>query len=86
MGVLEDLADELAKDTIANAARLGDEDEVIRAVAKKLGTSSTTMEETFMTSIRVRLAERRARAFLTKQIEQGYLEKDTGPKLMDDGH
>ncbi|QDC09594.1 hypothetical protein FHY55_10220 [Oceanicola sp. D3] len=86
MGVLEDLADNLAKDTIAHAAKLGDEDEVIRAVAKKLGTSSTTMEETFMTSVRVRLAERRARQFLDEQIKQGFLAKDTGPKLMDDGH
>ncbi len=86
MGVLEDLADALARDTIANAAKLGEEDDVIRAVAKKLGTSSTTMEEAFMTSIRVRLAERRARQFLEKQISQGFLEKDTGPKLMDDGH
>jgi len=86
MAVLDDLADELAKDTIKHAATLGDEDDVIRAVAKQLGASSTTMEEAFMTSIRVRLAERRARRFLEEQIERGSLQKDTGPQLMDDGH
>lgn len=85
MGVLEDLADALAQDTLKHAAKLGDEDDVIRAVAKKLGASSTTMEETFMTSIRVRLAERRARSFLEEQIAQGFLKKDTGPQMMD-GH
>ncbi|SIN89828.1 hypothetical protein [Vannielia litorea] len=86
MGVLEDLADKLAADTIEQGAKLGAEDDLIRAVAKKLGISSPTMEETFMTSVRVRLAERRARQFLEKQVAQGFLEKDTGPKLMDDGH
>ncbi|MDF1872082.1 hypothetical protein [Vannielia sp.] len=86
MGVLEDLADKLAADTLASAAKLGDEDDVVRAVAKQLGATSTTMEETFLTSIRVRTAERRARQFLEKQVEQGFLTKDTGPQMMDDGH
>lgn len=86
MAILDELADALARDTIKHAAELGDEDDVIRAVAKQLGASSTTMEEAFMTSIRVRLAERRARRFLEAQVKQGFLEKPTGPQMMDDGH
>ncbi len=69
MSVVESLADELAKDTIAAAEKLGDED-LIREVAKVLAATSTTSEEAFMTSIRVRLAERRARRYLEGRLGQ----------------
>ena len=67
MGVTEDLADALARDTIAAKEKLGDED-LIAKVAKELGATSTTLEEAFMTSVRVRLAERRARTFLKNYV------------------
>ncbi|SNS74665.1 hypothetical protein [Tropicimonas sediminicola] len=69
MSVLEDLADSLAKDTIEEAFRIGRES-LITDVAKQLGATSTTMEEAYLTSIRMRLAERRAREFLTTQVKQ----------------
>lgn len=69
MGVTEDLADALARDTIAAKEKLGDED-LIAKVAKELGATSTTLEEAFMTSVRVRLAERRGRTFLKQYVTQ----------------
>ena len=69
MGVTEDLADALARDTIAAKEKLGDED-LIAKVAKELGATSTTLEEAFMTFVRVRLAERRGRSFLKSYVTQ----------------
>ena len=63
MGILEDLADALARDAIAVSEELEDE-MLLTEVAKRLGASSTTMEEAYLTSIRIRLAERRARKWL----------------------
>lgn len=67
MGITEDLADALARDVIEAVEKLGDED-LIRDVANSLGSSSQTAEEAFMTSVRVRLAERRARRMLKERI------------------
>ncbi|SDI19887.1 hypothetical protein [Aliiruegeria lutimaris] len=67
MGVLEDLADALARDAIDASEKLGNED-IITQVAKQLGATSTTMEETYLTSIRIRLSERRARRFLEARM------------------
>ena len=69
MGVTEDLADALARDTIVAMEKLGDED-LIAKVAKQLGATSTTLEEAFRTSVRVRLAERRERAFLKSHVTE----------------
>jgi len=63
MRVVEKLADNLAKDAIELANKLGNDD-IIYERAKVLVATSSTMEEAYMTSIRVRLAERRARRFL----------------------
>ncbi len=67
MGLLEDLTDKLADDTLNAVEDTGDET-LIRKVAAELGSSSPTMEEAFMTSIRFRSAERRARRFLEKTL------------------
>jgi hypothetical protein len=69
MSVVDDLADELAKDAIALANKVGDDD-IIYETAKILAATSATMQEAYMTSIRVRLAERRARVFLAEIAEQ----------------
>ena len=55
MRVVEELADNLANE-------LGNDD-IIYETAKVLVATSSTMEEAYMTFIRVRLAERRARRF-----------------------
>jgi hypothetical protein len=69
MSVVDDLADELAKDAIALANKVGDDD-IIYETAKILAATSATMQEAYMTSIRVRLAERRARVFLAEIAEK----------------
>jgi hypothetical protein len=66
MGVIDDLADALARDTIATADELADEG-LIKQIGDQLGASSSTMQEAYLTSIRVRLAEKRARQFLEAQ-------------------
>jgi hypothetical protein len=68
MGVTEDLADALAKDAIEAAETLGDE-RLIDEIAKSLGDSSTTTQEAFLTAVRVRVAEKRARKLLNTKIE-----------------
>jgi len=67
MGVLEDLADALAKDALDAAEALGDE-KLVTEIATQLGSSSTTMEEAYLTSIRIRSSELRARAYLRNRI------------------
>ena len=69
MSVIDDLADALAKDAIVLANQLGDDD-IIYKTAKILSATSSTMEEAYMTSIRVRLAERRARMFLSEEANK----------------
>lgn len=66
--VLTDLADKLAADTLKAMDAL-DDDRLYEQVAKVLGASSQTAEEAFLTSIRIRLAERRARLFLTEHVK-----------------
>ncbi|MCG7492195.1 hypothetical protein [Thalassobius sp. Cn5-15] len=80
MTVAEDLADALAKDTIEAAEAMGD-DRLIEEVSKQLGASSQTTQEAFMTAVRVRLAEKRARGFLQDKLK-GFLadQKESGQK------
>lgn len=67
MAATEDLADALAADTLAAMDEMG-EDRFYLEVAKMLASLSPSMEEAFMTAIRVRLAERRARDFLNRRL------------------
>ena len=68
MRVVEELADNLAKDAIELANELGNDD-IIYETAKVLVATSSTMEEAYSTSIRVRLAERHARRFLEEKAQ-----------------
>ena len=68
MRVVEELADNLAKDAIEFANKLGNDD-IIYETAKVLVATSSTMEEAYMASIRVRLAEQRARRFLEEKAQ-----------------
>jgi hypothetical protein len=68
MRVVEELADNLAKDEIELANKLGNDD-IIYETAKVLVATSSTMEEAYMTSIHVRLTEQRARRFLEEKAQ-----------------
>ena len=70
MGVVQDLADKLAEDAIAAADDL-DDSNLIDEIAKMLGDTSSTTQEAFLTSVRVRLAEARARKYLEARIARG---------------
>ncbi|AGI69055.1 hypothetical protein OAN307_c35820 [Octadecabacter antarcticus 307] len=66
MALTEDMADEIAQLALADELRTGDED-IIQKVAEILGSSSQTLQEAFLTSIRVRRAEKRARDMLAER-------------------
>jgi hypothetical protein len=70
VSVLEELADALARDVIQAAQDLGDED-LVAEIGKVLGASSTTTQEAYMTAVRVRLSEQRARRALAERIARG---------------
>ncbi len=70
MSITEDIADQLARDAIAAAEDLGD-DNLIAELAKMIGTFSATTQEAFMTAIRVRISEKRAQKFLADKIAKG---------------
>lgn len=87
MGVLDDLADALAKDTLEAAEKIGSE-RLVADVARQLGASSSTMEEAFMTYVRMRVAEARARQFLQDTLaasneEDGEASSDAPPPARD---
>jgi len=67
LGIVEDLADDLAKDALDAAHRLEDE-KLVDAISEILGASSTTAQEAFLTATRVRRAEARAREFLARKL------------------
>lgn len=67
MSLIEELADGLSADTMAAMETTGD-DRFYEKVAKVIGASSPTLEEAFLTSMRIRLAEKRARRFLEGEV------------------
>lgn len=69
MGVTEDLADELARDVIKAIDATGDED-LVTEIARALGATSQTAEEAFLTSVRVRRANIKARALLVEKLRR----------------
>ncbi len=68
MGVTEDLADDLALKVIEYIDATGDEG-VINQLVGVLGATSQTAEEAFLTSLRVRRANIKARALLAEKIK-----------------
>ncbi|MCU0905577.1 MAG: hypothetical protein MUE83_17175 [Tabrizicola sp.] len=67
MSALQLMADKLADDVLAAEIELGD-DRFYEKVAEILMAASPTFQEAYMTSIRVRLAERRGRDFLERAL------------------
>lgn len=68
MSIAEELADRLAQDVIEAMDIMEDED-LPKDIAKLLGASSQTSEEAFLTAMRVRLANRKARAMLAERLK-----------------
>ena len=65
MGIVDDVADELALESLRIINATGD-DAFVKQVADAIGGSSQTMEEAYLTAVRVRRAEQRARALLER--------------------
>jgi hypothetical protein len=63
MQLLEDLADELAREALA-ASEISGDSVIVDQVGEVLGASSQTLQEAYLTAVRVRRAEKRARALL----------------------
>ncbi|RKT34104.1 hypothetical protein BXY70_0109 [Roseovarius halotolerans] len=82
MGVTEDMADQLAQDVIKYIEATGDED-VVSDMIKLLGASSQTAEEAFLTSLRVRRANMKARAMLMERARK--FQQDNSPGTADKG-
>ncbi|SMH56711.1 hypothetical protein [Maritimibacter sp. HL-12] len=70
MSLQDDVADKLAREVLALVAETGDED-IVEDIKKVIGTSSTTLEEAYMTAVRVRRAEARAMALLDQKRRAG---------------
>lgn len=66
-GTIETLAAKLAEDTL-EAQKLIGEDRLYVEVGNVLAAASQSLEEAFLTEVRVRLAERTARDFLNKKV------------------
>ena len=67
MSVIQDLADKLAEDVLAAEVELED-DRFYEKVSQVLLAASPTFQEAFITSVRVRLAERRGRDYLNTSL------------------
>ncbi|GHD99754.1 hypothetical protein U879_06145 [Defluviimonas sp. 20V17] len=67
MALIDDIAEALSAEAVKAIEATGD-DRFHEKVAKVIGTSSTTLEEAFNTSMRLRLAERRARQFIEAEL------------------
>jgi len=70
MSLQEEVADKLAREALALVEETGDED-IVEDIKKVIGTSSTTLEEAYMTAVRVRRAEARAMALLDQKRRAG---------------
>ena len=63
MNLTEQVADELARETIAKI-EAGADETLVREVAEAIANASQTMEEAYLTAVRIRRAEARARKVL----------------------
>lgn len=65
MQILETVADDLAKQALAAYKRTGDEG-ILDRTGAVLGSSSQTLMEAYLTAVRIRRAEARARSLLAR--------------------
>ncbi len=69
MGMTEDLADDLALKVIKYVDTSGD-DGVITDIVNVLGATSQSAEEAFLTALRVRRANQKARELLVRRVKK----------------
>ncbi|EAQ45026.1 hypothetical protein MED193_04331 [Roseobacter sp. MED193] len=69
MGTIDKLGEKLAIDTLKVQDAIG-EDRFYMEVAQVLGAASQSLEEAFLTEMRVRIAERKARDFIAEKLAQ----------------
>ena len=74
MSIVDALASKLAEDTIKAMDELGN-DRLYMEVGDMLAASSQTLEEAYLTEVRVRIAERLARKFLVRKVKTFRSEK-----------
>ncbi|WP_424939890.1 hypothetical protein [Aliiroseovarius sp. S253] len=67
MDLLEQVSDKLAQEVL-EAVRITGNDALVDEVKKTIGASSTTLEEAFMTAVRIRRAEARGRDTLRQLL------------------
>ena len=65
MALLDEVADQLAQRTIRTMTDLNDTS-AEREIADAIGASSPTLQETYLTAMRIRRAEARAKEVLTR--------------------
>ncbi|EDQ04585.1 hypothetical protein DSM14862_01451 [Sulfitobacter indolifex] len=65
--VVTELANKLAEECLAVQAETGEE-RLFMEVGEVLGASSQTLEEAFLTAIRTRMANDKARVFLARKL------------------
>ena len=80
-GSVDSLAAKLAEDCLKVQDATG-EDRLYVELGNVLGAASQTLEEAFLTEVRIRLAERKARAFLEARL--GKLEAELEAKAEQD--
>jgi hypothetical protein len=82
MSLIEDLGERLARDVLASREELGD-DYFHEKVSKVLGAASPTMQEAFMTAVKMYLAEERGRQFLYETLAamRGVTAKDVAATM-----
>ncbi|OWU83546.1 hypothetical protein ATO6_16825 [Oceanicola sp. 22II-s10i] len=69
MSTLDKLAAQLGEDVMKAMDETGD-DRLFMEISKTIGAASQTLEEAFLTDVRVRLAERKAREHLNRRLKQ----------------
>ncbi len=67
MALLDDLADELSA-AVVEAQKTVTDDTLVDQVAKALGDTSATLQEAFLTSMRVRTAARRGHEVIEAMV------------------
>jgi hypothetical protein len=87
METLDSLADGLARDALAAEAETGDT-RIVDEVARSIGQLSPTMQEAYMTSVRMRRAAARGRTRLTDLLEARRAGREVSYSKvpLDDGH
>lgn len=88
MSIVEELGDALAKTTLEAMDHI-DDDRFYEKVSRVVGASSPTLQEAFLTAVRVRLAERRGREFVAKALaaaKSGEAAPDAPKDYSDGGH